>query len=146
MKIIPICSNDKLWNKTISYAMMCPWKAGPFLVKAMKEEQFTDWQKVFIALDEQRIIGFCTLAKTDCIPDVSYIPYIGYIFVDENYRGNRISEKMIQCAMTYAKGQCFDRVYLVSNHINLYEKYGFIKVDEKTDYWGNDEKIYMHTT
>ena len=28
---------------------------------------------------------------------------------------------------------------------NLYEKYGFTKIDERKDYWNNDEKIYRKT-
>jgi ribosomal protein S18 acetylase RimI-like enzyme len=49
---------------------------------------------------------------------------------------------MILTVMEYAKKQKFNEVYIVSNHINLYEKYGFIKIDERKDYWNNIEKIY----
>jgi N-acetylglutamate synthase-like GNAT family acetyltransferase len=146
MEIRAICQSDELWQKTIEYALRCPWKAGPFLGRAMKENQFTEWERVFVALNQEKVIGFCTLAKTDCIPDVSYCPYIGYVFVDENHRGNRVSEKMIGHALSYAKELDFEKVYLVSDQINLYEKYGFVKIDEKKDLWGNNEKIYMHLT
>ena len=146
MEIRAICQGDKLWQKTTEYALNCPWKAGSFLARAMKDNQFSDWERVFIVLKQENVIGFCTLAKTDCITDVSYYPYIGYVFVDEKNRGNRISEKMIKHIISYAKNIDFERVYLVSDHINLYEKYGFIKIDEKKDSWGNKEKIYMHLT
>ena len=146
MEIRDICQSDELWQKTIEYALRCPWKAGPFLGRAMKENQFTDWERVFVALKQEKVIGFCTLAKADCIPDVSYCPYIGYVFVEENNRGNRVSEKMIRHALSYAKELGFEKVYLVSDQINLYEKYGFVKIDEKKDLWGNNEKIYMHLT
>lgn len=146
MEIRAICQSDELWQKTIEYALRCSWKAGPFLGRAMKENQFSDWERVFVVLKQENVIGFCTLAKTDCIPDVSYCPYIGYVFVDENHRGKRVSEKMIGHALAYAKKLSFEKVYLVSDHINLYEKYGFVKIDEKKDLWGNNEKIYMHLT
>ncbi len=146
MEIRAICQSDKLWEKTIEYALKCPWKAGPFLGRAMKENHFLDWERVFIVLKQENIIGFCTLTKTDCIPDVSYSPYIGFLFVEEKHRGNRVSEKMIRQALSYAKNLGYEKVYLVSDHINLYEKYGFVKIDEKKDLWGNNEKIYMHLT
>lgn len=146
MEIKAISQSDKLWEKTIEYALKCPWKAGPFLGRAMKENHFLDWERVFIVLKQENIIGFCTLSKTDCIPDVSYSPYIGYLFVNEKHRGNRISEKMIRHALAYAKNLGYEKVYLVSDHINFYEKYGFVKIDEKKDLWGNDERIYMHLT
>ncbi|WP_216625612.1 GNAT family N-acetyltransferase [Paenibacillus planticolens] len=101
-------------------------------------------ERVFAALDADHIAGYCTLAKNDCIPDVSYTPYIGFLFVGEQYRGNRLSEKLILSAVAYAKELGFDKVYLVSDHVNLYEKYGFVKIDEKEAPWGAKETIFMH--
>ncbi|WP_291581320.1 GNAT family N-acetyltransferase [Clostridium sp. UBA6640] len=68
---------------------------------------------------------------------------MGFIFVGEVYRGNRLSEKLIQKAMEYLKDLGFDKIYLVSDHINLYEKYGFCVIDRKMAPWGEEEKIYM---
>ena len=50
---------------------------------------------------------------------------------------------MIQYAMAYLKSVGFDRVYLVSDHENLYEKYGFTVIGQGKAYWGAMEKIYM---
>jgi predicted N-acetyltransferase YhbS len=143
MEIKSIVYGDLLWQKTIDYAKNCTWRAGPFLAKQMEKNEFYDWEKVFVAVDEHNIAGYCTFTKKDCIPNVEYTPYIGFIFVGEQYRGNRLSEKMILYVMDYAKRLKFTRVYIVSDHINLYEKYGFIKIDERKDNWDNDEKIYM---
>jgi len=68
------------------------------------------------------------------------------MFVGENFRGNRISEKLILRALEYAKELEFEKVYLVSDQINLYEKYNFVKIEERFDLWGNKEKIYIHET
>jgi predicted N-acetyltransferase YhbS len=146
MKIIPITTPDSEWQMTIDYADSCPWKAGLFLARAMRENQFNAWERVFVAIEGETIIGFCTLAKTDCVPDVPYSPYIGYVFVDEKHRGRRISESMIREALGYAKTLSFQKVYLVSDHVNLYEKYGFTQIDTKEDVWGRMEKIYVHMT
>jgi len=45
--------------------------------------------------------------------------------------------------MDYLKTVGFDKVYIVSNHDNLYEKYGFVVIDRKIAPWGSEEKIYM---
>jgi predicted N-acetyltransferase YhbS len=144
MEIKAIRPGDDLWQKTIEYALECSWKAGPFLAKAMKENKFSDWERVFVVVTEERVIGFCTMTKTDCIPDVSYYPFIGFVFVDENYRGNRISEKLINFVINYAKKLDFRNIYLVSNQVNLYEKYGFVKINEKNDFWGTKQNIYIN--
>jgi len=145
MEIKAIFQTDKLWKKLIDYGKNCSWKAGPYFAKQMEENIFTEWERVFAAIDGNNIAGYCTFVKNDCIPDVKYTPYISCIFVGEQYRGQRLSEKMILSVIEYAKKLKFNEVYIVSNHINLYEKYGFTKIDERKDYWNNDEKIYRRT-
>lgn len=143
MNIRLITLHDEAWDPVIKYAENCSWRAGKSLADLMRNDGFTDWERVVAAFDADSICGFCTITKTDCIPDVAYTPYIGYVFVAEACRGQRLSERMIRCAMQYLKSQGFGRVYLVSDHVNLYEKYGFHVIDRKTAPWGAEEKIYM---
>lgn len=143
MKIKPITASDAMWKNVKMYAENCSWRAGKSLADNMNSNTFTDWERIIVASDDEKICGFCTVAKLDCIPDIAYTPYIGYLFVGEAYRGNRISEKLIQYAMSYLKSVGFDKVYLVSDHVNLYEKYGFRVIDRKIAPWGTEEKIYM---
>ena len=138
-----ITASDELWCKVRNYAENCSWKAGKALANTMDNNVFQDWERVIVALDNGKICGYCTAAKTDCIPNVPYTPYIGFLFVDEAYRGNRLSQQIISYAMDYLKSVGFDKVYLVSDHVNLYEKYGFRVIDRKIAPWGSEEKIYM---
>ena len=143
MIIKAITASDEMWNKVKSYAYNCSWKAGKSLAKAMMNNDFKDWERVIVAFDNNEICGYCTVAKTDCIPNLIYTPYIGYLFVDEECRGNRLSQKLIVYSMKYLKSIGFDKVYLVSDHENLYEKYGFKVIDRKKSPWGSEEKIYI---
>jgi len=142
MEIKQIFSENVLWQKTIEYGKNCSWKAGATFAKNLENNVFTEWERVFVAVDENNLAGFCAFVKKDSIPNVEYTPYISFIFVGEQYRGKRLSEKMILMVIEYAIEIKFNEIYIVSDHINLYEKYGFIKIDEKKDYWNNDEKIY----
>lgn len=148
MIIQPITGVDSLWEKTAAYARACSWGAGKGLADRMQERRFLPWERVFAALDGANIAGFCTFSKDDCIPDVPYTPYIGYVFVGEDYRGRRLSGELIRCALRYAKELGFPKVYLVSDHEGLYEKYGFVKVDERPAPWNPDatETIFQHLT
>ena len=124
MEIKKITSSDDLWNKLKKYSENCSWRAGK-------------------SLENENICGYCTVSKSDCIPDVEYTPYIGYMFVGEEYRGHRLSQKLVQYAMAYLKSIHFEKVYIVSEHENLYEKYGFNVIDRKIAPWGSEEKIYV---
>ena len=37
----------------------------------------------------------------------------------------------------------YNRVYIASDHKDLYEKYGFRVIDRKIAPWGFEEKIYV---
>lgn len=143
MNFKTITPSDELWSRVRNYAESCSWKAGKSLANDMDNNVFKEWERVIVAFDNEKICGYCTVAKTDCIPNVCYTPYIGYMFVGEEYRGNRLSQKLIQYAMDYLKTVGFDKVHIVSDHENLYEKYGFHVIDRKIAPWGSEEKIYM---
>lgn len=142
MEIRAISKEDALWNNTIDFAENCSWKAGSYFARDLRNGTFTDWEKVLIAQEEGQIIGYCTFAKEDCISSDKYSPFIGYIFVDEKFRGNRISQKLIKKALFFAEDLGFKKVYIVSGEIGLYEKYGFTKIDEMEDKYGNWEQIF----
>lgn len=148
LTIRPIVFGDHIWESVVDYADNCSWSAGKNLAKRMRANDLNDWERVFVALNDSNIAGYCTFAKTDCIPNVPYTPYIGYIFVGESYRGNRLSEKLVGAVLKYADESGFDKVFLVSDHVNLYEKYGFVKIDEKPAPWNPDtmEAIFMYST
>ncbi len=139
-----LTTSSEKWESLIAYAEACSWSAGKALARAMRNNEFSEWERVLAALDGERICGYCTISKTDCIPDVSYTPYIGFLFADEACRGHGLSQQMIQYAMEYLKTLGFPAVYLVSDHENLYEKYGFRVIDRKKAFWGPEEKIYIH--
>ena len=142
MKVIRLESNDLKWNELIEYAENCSWIAGKHLASMMRNHTFDEWESVFAAITEDKIIGFCTFLKTDYYPENRYSPWISTIFVDEKYRGMRISERIINKAIEYAREQNFLKVYIPSDMIGIYEKYGFQKVDELQNYGGDIDNIF----
>lgn len=143
MNFLLITSSDDMWKEVCQFAQNCSWRAGKSLSQNMSDNTFSDWERVIVALYKNEIAGYCTVAKSDCIPNVSYTPFIGYMFVDEKYRGQRLSQHLISFAISYLQTLGFHQVYLVSDHENLYEKYGFKVIDRKMAPWGEIEKIYM---
>jgi len=142
MKICKVNYNDVYWNMLIDYANNCSWIAGSHLARMMEENCFTEWESVFVAVSGNEIVGFCTFLKTDYYPENRYYPWISSIFVGEEHRGKRISEKMISKVIEYAKNQGFSEVYIPSEMEGFYEKYGFVKIDELVNYGGDMDNIY----
>ena len=137
-----LAQSDALWERVAAYAERCSWGAGASLAREMREGALSDWETVIAALDGDEICGFCNVSKKDCMPELCYTPYVGYVFVDEAYRGHRLSQRMIEAAADYLKSVGFSEIYLTSDHVNLYEKYGFRAIDRRRAFWGGLETIY----
>jgi len=148
MMIQTLTYTDAQWMPLADFADQCSWAAGPVLAKKMRTNALLPWERVFAAVEDGRFAGFCSFTAHDCLPDAPYTPYIGDVFVDETFRGRRISEQMIQAVLAYAKTLGHDKVYLVTDHVGLYEKYGFVKIDEVPAPWdaATMESIFVHTT
>lgn len=124
----------------------CDWGCAKFLAELIEQDKFQDMLgggKLFLMLDEDKLVSFCTLAKKDCINDDSLYPWIGFVFTVPEYRGNRYSGQLIDHAFEEAKKQGFDKVYVATDHIGLYEKYGFEYMENRIDIYGEDGRIYV---
>lgn len=144
MEIYAMMQGHKYWNETISLAAKCSWKAGPYLAKKMQKNEFAEYERVFAACVNEKVVGFCTFAEKDELPpEYEFTPFIGFVFVDEEHRGNRISESMIQSAALYAHELGYKKVYIMSGEIGLYEKYGFEKLGDYETIYGSMDQLFV---
>ena len=71
------------------------------------------------------------------------------IFCGENYhdtfpeyRGRRLMGTLISHAISEAKKQGAEKIYICTDHVGLYEKYGFTYMESRPDVWGEISRIY----
>ncbi|WP_367618564.1 GNAT family N-acetyltransferase [Vagococcus intermedius] len=48
-----------------------------------------------------------------------------FLYVEETHRGQRVSEKLFNEIEIYLSSQGISKVYLITDHEGLYEKYGW---------------------
>jgi len=111
-------------------------------VSVIKNWEFEEWETPFVAMADERIVGMVTIMKTDYYPLPEIYPWISTLFVSEEYRGKRISEKLIDFANSYAKALGFDKTHIPSEHIGLYEKYGYSYIKDIVNYSGDTDRLY----
>lgn len=143
MKIERIEYNSVLWKKTIDFAENCSWIAGKHIAGMLRENRFSEWEAFFIAIENDNIIGYCSFLKEDYYPENRYFPWISSVFVDESARGKRVSHKMIETVIAYAKENNFSKVYIPSDMKGFYEKCGFMPIDSLKNYGGDMDTIFM---
>ena len=142
MNIHVIDNTNTLWLPVSEYADTCSWEACKRMASAMRENKINDWERLFIAEENGKFKGFCALLKSQEFPGWEYAPLIKWLFVEEKYRGQRLSQRLIEIASEYAKEIGYDRIFLTTWHEGLYEKYGFVKLCDKKVRDGYIEGIF----
>lgn len=133
-----------LWRETISFAETCSWRAGPVLAKKMKNREFRERERVCVSCINGNVAGFCTFTEKDELPArYEFTPFIGFVFVGAPYRGNRLSQQMIQKIISYAYGLGFEQIYILSGEMGLYEKYGFQKLGDYETIYGTTDQLFV---
>ena len=110
--------------------------------RVVRNWEFEEWETPFAAMSEGRIVGMVTIMKTDYYPLPEIYPWISTLFVSEEYRGHRISQRLIDCANEYAGALGFDKTYIPSEHVGLYEKYGYSYIQDIVNYGGDTDRLY----
>ena len=135
-------NKQKQW---IDRIRACDWNAAKFLANLLEQDKFHEMLgegNLFLLAEEEDIVAFCTLTQKDCVDDDSLFPWICFVFTSPDYRGNRYSGVVIDYACNRAIEQGFDTVYLATDHIGLYEKYGFTYVESRMDIYNEMSRIY----
>ena len=136
-------NEQKQW---IDKIRACDWGAAKFLADLLEQNKFHNVLgngSLFIMADGEKLVSFCTLTCRDCIKDDALFPWIGFVFTSPEYRGKRYIGEVIESACKRALRQGFDKVYLATDHIGLYEKYGFTYMESRTDIYGEESRIYF---
>lgn len=123
----------------------CDWSAAKFLEKLLKEGTFAQtlggWGKLFLLMDGENLVSFCTLSAQDAVWDKSLTPWIGFVYTAPQYRGRRCAGLVLGEAAAEASAMGCDRVYLETDHVGLYEKYGYTYLENRIDCWGSDVRV-----
>ena len=138
--------DEKKKNGILSQIKECDWGAAKFLYELITENKFfelcKEGGKLFVMLDNDKLVSFATLTKRDCVDDDSLYLWIGFVFTQNEYRGHRYSGEVIEYAVKDARRQGYSDVYIATDHTGLYEKYGFEYLESRRDIYGEDSRIY----
>ena len=122
----------------------CSWtEVRDHIAGLIRNWEFTDWETMFAAVKDGKIVGMASLLKTDYYPLPEIFPWVSCVFVEKEYRGNRISGALIDAANRYAKEQGFSKTYIPTEYTGLYERYGYTYVRDIVNYGGGTDRLYV---
>ncbi len=143
MKIINITNNTKYLKK---YIALC------YLEWSEKEKKLTEYidyklrklkieNNIILILglvDHNKLVGFISLLKKDGDCEVKLTPWYATMYVKKEYRGRGYSRILNDALLEKSKRLGYTKVYLKSNLINYYEKFGAIYIKKLE----NGESLY----
>ena len=138
-------TQQEFWKKQI---LQANWRAVGFLVSLINDNIFYytlgDDAKLYLLVKENSLVSFCTYSKKDCIEDKNLFPWIGFVFTFPEFRGKRCAFDLFDYIFETEreKENPIEKIYIATDHENLYEKYGFAYMENRIDVWGDDCKIF----
>lgn len=91
-----------------------------------------------LLIDGDELIGFISLFETDGEYRTDLKPWYATMYVKPEYRGRGYSKILNDAILNEARNRGFDKVYLKSDLINYYEKFGAKYMEDLE----NGEKLY----
>ncbi|MCM1579407.1 MAG: GNAT family N-acetyltransferase, partial [Ruminococcus sp.] len=79
------------------------------------------------------LVSFASFAERDSIEDDSLSPWIGFVCTFPQYRGHRYMGRLIGHCEKIAAEHGVKAVYICTDHVGLYEKYGFSYTESRND-------------
>lgn len=96
----------------------------------------------YLLMDNDRIIGCAGLITNDFISRMDLYPWVCAVYIEKEYRGNAYGSLLLEQAKIDAKAGGFSKLYLCTDHIGYYEKYGFKYIGTGYHPWGDSSRIY----
>ena len=142
-----ICKVDKdteLADKLLAFVEGCSWiEVKEHVSEKIRFWEFSDWETMFVAILDEKIVGMAAALKTDYYPLPDIYPWVSGIFVSEEYRGQKISGELIAYANRYLKENGFERSYIPSEFFGLYEQYGYTYLKDIVNYGGGTDHLFV---
>ncbi|MBO4355942.1 MAG: GNAT family N-acetyltransferase [Clostridia bacterium] len=142
-----ICKVDKgtkLADMLLTYVEDCSWvEVKEHIAEMIRSWAFSDWETMFAAILDGKIVGMAAVLKTDYYPLPEICPWVSCIFVSEEYRGQKISGDLITYANLYLKKNGFTRSYIPSESLGLYERYGYTYLKDIINYGGGTDRLFV---
>lgn len=146
MKIISVRENPEYKDKTIQYFQDSWAEIAPIIYEDCithsinAKDSLPQW---YVLEKDNKIIGCAGLITNDFISRMDLYPWVCAIFIDEKHRGNSYGALLIEKAKQDTKKAGFKNLYLCTDHIGFYEKYGFNYLGQGYHPWEEESRIYQ---
>ncbi len=100
----------------------------------------------YLLMKQDEIIGGYGLITNDFISRQDLWPWFCALYIEEPYRGHQLGARLLEHGRTEAGKLGFKKLYLATDHVGYYEKYGWSCIGDGFHPWGDQSGIYERET
>lgn len=152
MEVIRLKEHPEYLREAIAY-FQAKWASSASmkvyedsLTHSFSDSVLPQW---FLLVDNQvpdtpAIIGCAGLITNDFISRMDLMPWLCALYVDPNYRRQGGARLLIETVQQSAAAAGFSTLYLCTDLVSFYEKFGFELVGTGYHPWGEESMIYRY--
>ncbi len=148
-KIISIRTNPEYSQRAIDY-FSSKWGVDRVIYEDSINHSLTTDNPLpqwYLMVDEgDNIIGSFGLITNDFVSRQDLWPYLCALYIEESVRRQGLGAKLLAHGKSEALRLGFPNLYLVTDHIGYYERYGFTHIGTGYHPWGESSRIYQADT
>ena len=137
------CENKEHWLREIQKS---DWGAGQYLYSLLKENKLKALvgatTLVLMLTDGDKLVSFCTLAPLDDVQPTSYMPWVGFVYIHSRSTAAALCRSAFDRCRKHRGCHGTEVHHISTNHIGLYEKYGYTFLETAQDISGGETRIY----
>ena len=96
----------------------------------------------YLLEDGDRIVGYAGLITNDFISRMDLYPWLCALYIEPSHRGHAYGSLLIERGKADARAAGFPYLYLCSDHVGFYEKYGFTRIGTGYHPWGETSGVF----
>jgi N-acetylglutamate synthase-like GNAT family acetyltransferase len=93
-------------------------------------------------LKDEKIVGSYGLIENDFMVRKDLFPWLCALYIEESERGKALGSRLLAHGRQEAKTLGFEKLYLCTDHVGYYEKYGWTLFGLEESEWGGKTRVY----
>ncbi|MBU2706995.1 GNAT family N-acetyltransferase [Zooshikella marina] len=99
----------------------------------------------YVLVIQKQIVGCYGIIINDFISRHDLYPWFSSLFIEVEHRGKRLSELMFEHAKKQVMAMGYANLYLTTDHVGFYEKFGWKRLNDGYEPSGERTKIYKQS-
>lgn len=136
--------NQEYWRSEIGKG---DWSAAKLLYDWLEKGELRancgSSAEVYLLTEGDALVSFAVLAEQDEVAAPEFSPWIGFVYTFPQYRGRHCAGELIEHICGVLKNAGEKQVYVSTEEVGLYEKYGFEFLQMMTTREGKPTRVYV---